>query len=77
MAALLTGVPSSHVLGGFASWQNCASSRRVIYIYIYTYVKLPGVPSLGSQHVLPPLGSSAEGKKAHANPVTSYIAKDF
>lgn len=63
MVALLNGIPYTHVLGGFASWQNCASSRRVLYIF----VKLMGVPLLDSQHVLPPLGLSAEGKEAHAN----------
>ena len=63
MVALLNGIPYSNVLGGFASWQNCASSRRALYIF----VKLLGVPLLDSQHVLPLLGLSAEGKEAHAN----------
>lgn len=33
----------------------------------YIYVKLSDLSLLDSQHVLPPLGLSAEGKEAHAN----------
>lgn len=42
VVALLSSIPDSQALGGFASWQSCASGRRVLYILN----SLCGIPSM-------------------------------
>lgn len=74
MVALLSGIPC-HVLGGFgiAVYLGDLLPGRAVPqvegspLSIYIYVKLLGVLLLESQHVLPPLGLSADGREAHAN----------
>lgn len=58
VVALLSSIPHSHVLGGFASWQSCASGRRVLYVFLNSFCRIPSMSCIFWNYLL---------KEAHAN----------